>query len=67
MRRSAVFLLFATCVLLASCAATTPTASQPAPATTSYGTLPTSRTPEGYHVLGKTDAPVTITHYSDFL
>jgi hypothetical protein len=28
--------------------------------------IPEGRTAEGYHVLGRADAPVTITFYSDF-
>lgn len=32
-----------------------------------YAGIPRSRTPEGYHVLGNPDAPVTLVMYSDFL
>jgi len=53
-------------------------ATQPAPATSvsmgqaatqpaASGDIPESVTPEGYHVLGRADAPVTLTMYSDFL
>ena len=35
--------------------------------TRTYSDLPQSRTPEGYYVLGRADAPVLIQHYSDFL
>lgn len=33
----------------------------------SLDAIPQGLTPEGYHVLGRDDAPVTITDYSDFL
>ena len=36
-------------------------------ATDPYAGIPRSRTPEGYHVLGNPDAPVTLVMYSDFL
>jgi len=51
-------------------------ASAQTPATTAAGTtqaetdtaaIPSSLTPEGYHVLGRPDAPVTLVMYSDFL
>lgn len=29
--------------------------------------IPTSQTPEGYHVLGRPDAPLSIEFFSDFL
>jgi hypothetical protein len=40
------------------------TAPQPAPAN---GTIPEGLTPEGYHFLGRADAPATLVMYSDFL
>lgn len=40
-----------------------PTAASPGVA----GDLPESTTTEGYHILGRADAPVTLTMYSDFL
>ena len=45
-------------------AGATTTAAAP---TRAYAALPQSRTPEGYYVLGKPDAPVVMQHYSDFL
>jgi protein-disulfide isomerase len=33
----------------------------------SAAAIPDSLTPEGYHMLGRTDAPVTLVMYSDFL
>ena len=33
----------------------------------SYKGIPTSRTADGFHVLGAPEAPVTIVDYSDFL
>ena len=32
-----------------------------------YKGIPTSRTADGFHVLGALEAPVTIVDYSDFL
>jgi protein-disulfide isomerase len=47
----------------ATAAAPTAGAAQPgAPAA-----IPNSLTPEGYHILGRPDAPVTLVMYSDFL
>ena len=46
---------------------TTAPAAQTAAAASLYVTLPQSRTPEGYFVLGEPDAPILIQHYSDFL
>jgi protein-disulfide isomerase len=44
-------------------AAPTSGAAQP----DSLDAIPDSLTPEGYHVLGRPDAPVTLVMYSDFL
>ena len=44
-------------------AAPTASAAQPG----DVAAIPDSRTPEGYHVLGRPDAPVTLVMYSDFL
>ena len=46
----------------ATAAAPTADAAQPDAAA-----IPNSLTPEGYHVLGRPDAPVTLVMYSDFL
>jgi hypothetical protein len=32
-----------------------------------FAALPQSKTPEGYYVLGRADAPIVIEFYSDFL
>jgi protein-disulfide isomerase len=45
-------------------AAPTASAAQPENATAS---IPDGLTPEGYHILGRADAPVTLVMYSDFL
>jgi len=37
------------------------------PAESTYSVLPQNQTTEGYYVLGQPDAPVVLTHYSDFL
>jgi hypothetical protein len=47
----------------ATAAAPTAGAAEPA----ASGAIPESLTPEGYHVLGRPDAPVTLVMYSDFL
>ncbi len=52
--------------------ATKAAASSPATATVTgrtsqYGALPQGKTQEGYYVLGDPNAPVVISHYSDFL
>lgn len=74
--------LFALLALLAACgsasapqaAAPTPLRAKataaPAPTAGQLATpagVPEGLTPEGYHVRGKADAPVTLTMYSDFL
>lgn len=43
-----------------------PTVAAPQPTATASG-IPEGLTPEGYHVLGRADAPVTLINYSDFL
>jgi hypothetical protein len=45
--------------------AAAPTAGAAEPGATAA--IPESLTPEGYHVLGRPDAPVTLVMYSDFL
>jgi hypothetical protein len=42
------------------------TAAVPQP-TAMSGALPEGLTPEGYHYLGRADAPATLVMYSDFL
>lgn len=49
----------------AATSAAVATAETPAETTAAAG-IPEGRTPEGYHVLGNPDAPVTIQFYSDF-
>jgi protein-disulfide isomerase len=44
-------------------AAPTASAAQPG----NSAAIPDSLTPEGYHMLGRPDAPVTLVMYSDFL
>jgi len=48
---------------LAASADTAPSVAADGP----YAGLPQSKTPEGYYVLGDTNAPVTLTFYSDFI
>jgi protein-disulfide isomerase len=43
-----------------------PTASATQPEHTAVS-IPDGTTPEGYHMLGRADAPVTLVMYSDFL
>ncbi|GAB4201481.1 MAG: hypothetical protein OHK0022_23530 [Roseiflexaceae bacterium] len=52
----------ATQVAVATVAAT----QAAAPTAVGADSLIKGRTPEGYHTLGRADAPVTITFYSDF-
>jgi len=47
--------------------AVSPSAGQDATAPAASDNIPQSVTPEGYHVLGRAGAPVTLTMYSDFL
>ena len=44
-----------------------PASDQSPAAPGDYNDIPQSTTPEGYHVLGRADAPALIQHYSDFL
>ncbi len=37
------------------------------PLAVDYARIPQSKTPEGYFVLGRPDAPLVMQHYSDFL
>jgi hypothetical protein len=47
--------------------AAAPTAAAAQPESPGAGAIPEGLTPEGYHVLGRADAPVTLVMYSDFL
>lgn len=48
--------------------AATPVLTSAVPAIESrYTDLQQAQTPEGYHMLGQPDAPITLTHYSDFI
>jgi hypothetical protein len=67
-----IMLLVPVLLVLAACGGAvvptgTATTATVAGGAASYTTLGQSTTPEGYYVLGKTDAPVLMTHYSDFL
>jgi flagellar basal body L-ring protein FlgH len=48
-------------------AATQPAAPTAMPSSVAAAAIPEGLTPEGYHLLGRADAPVTLTMYSDFL
>jgi protein-disulfide isomerase len=52
-------------VAVSQATAAAPTAGAAEPGVT--GAIPESLTSEGYHVLGRPDAPVTLVMYSDFL
>jgi hypothetical protein len=47
--------------------AAAPTASQAEPTAAAAGGIPEGVTAEGYHYLGRPDAPATLVMYSDFL
>ncbi|MFN8568091.1 MAG: hypothetical protein U0Z44_11360 [Kouleothrix sp.] len=51
----------------AALAATQPAAPTAMPSGVAAAAIPEGLTPEGYHLLGRADAPVTLTMYSDFL
>jgi protein-disulfide isomerase len=46
---------------------TTTSAAVAAPGASKYAGIPQSKTEDGYYVLGDPNAPVVLTHYSDFL
>jgi hypothetical protein len=48
-------------------ATSAPVLPSAAPAATATGAIPAGLTAEGYHQLGRADAPVTLVMYSDFL
>ena len=54
---------------IAATAAGTPAPAAPTASAAQAGdaAIPSSLTPEGYHVFGRPDAPVTLVMYSDFL
>jgi protein-disulfide isomerase len=57
--------LIAPTAAVAQAPATAPSAATAQPG--NAAAIPSSLTPEGYHVLGRPDAPVTLVMYSDFL
>ena len=59
-----------TAVIAATAAGSQATAAAPTSGAAQPGNsaaIPDSLTPEGYHMLGRPDAPVTLVMYSDFL
>ena len=54
-------------VALTQAPSTAPTAAVGQPESPGAAAIPEGLTPEGYHVLGRADAPVTLVMYSDFL
>lgn len=44
-----------------------PTAAASQPESSGAAAIPEGVTPEGYHMLGRPDAPITLVMYSDFL
>jgi protein-disulfide isomerase len=51
----------------APAATAAPTAAAAQPESSGAATIPEGLTPEGYHMRGSPDAPVTLVMYSDFL
>ena len=51
----------------APAATAAPTAAAAQPQSSGAAAIPEGLTPEGYHMRGSPDAPVTLTMYSDFL
>jgi hypothetical protein len=54
-------------VALTQAPSAAPTAAAGQPESPGAAAIPEGLTPEGYHVLGQPDAPVTLVMYSDFL